>query len=269
MPGTYYFDFSPTTVNINLVFRTYRLTIPRKWTVNRGSLVAGTLTGPVTASSEMPGLCKSPMPTGAGGGIPHPGEGVQFVFSGYSQLEISGSARAEICGEYAGDKAPVAIYARQSNIIESPALPTGTLACDVAGVLPCIALQVGTSFGAASPPSELYVHGAVVGPERDINLRVRSDSMHFVGGIVGRRVVVNTSQPTSAEAVFSVQAPIAAAARHTVARLEVKLCPGLATCTHAATGFVALKASVQLTDPGGIPKAGDRDISVLSWSLQQ
>ena len=69
----------------------------------------------------MPDSCKSPVPTGASGWVPHLGEGVRFIFSGYSQVEISGNARVEICGEYAGANAPIAIYAFPTTLVSVPA----------------------------------------------------------------------------------------------------------------------------------------------------
>ena len=152
---------------------------------------------PIVAGTPppMPDSCKSPVPTGASGWVPHLGEGVQFVFSGYSQVEISGNARVEICGEYAGANAPIAIYALPTALVSIPALPPGILNCDLAAVLPCIAVQAGTNLAASSPPSALYIRGAVVGENRDVNLRVDTDArpQRYNGGVVARRVVINTS----------------------------------------------------------------------------
>jgi hypothetical protein len=195
---------------------------------------------------------------------------VQFIFSGYSQVEFSGNARAEICGEYAGADAPIAMYAFPTTLVSVPAWPPGAWTCDFVGLLPCVAVQAGTNLGTGSPPSVLHIRGAVVGENRDVNLRVDTEArpQRYNGGIVARRVVINTSRTSAATnpAVFTVHAPIAAAQRQTVAQLEVRLCSGQPTCT---TGAVKLKARVQITDPTGMPVAGNRRLTVLSWSVQR
>ena len=104
-------------------------------------------------------------------------------------------------------------------------------------LLPCIAVQAGTNLGTSSPPSALYVRGAVVGENRDVNLRVDSDTgtagrpQRYNGGIMARRVVINTSRGRAATnpAVFTVHQPIAVTQRQTVAQLDVKLCSGQPT----------------------------------------
>ena len=279
-PGDYYFDFAPSTIPVPALGAT--VTIPSRWTINRGSLIAGALARPVTAGTPplMPDSCKSPVPTGASGWVPHAGDGVRFIFSGYSQVEISGNARAEICGQYAGASAPIAIYALPTTLVSVPALPTSLLNCDIALVLPCIAVQTGantsTAIATTSPPSAVYVRGAVVGNNRDVYLRVVTETpvsvarpQRYNGGTIARRVVVNTSRGTSAAtdpAVFTVHQPIAVTQRQTIAQLDVKLCPGQPSCTG---GSVRLRARVQITDPTGTPVAGTRQLTVLSWSVQR
>jgi hypothetical protein len=219
----------------------------------------------------MPNSCKSPVPTGASGWVPYPGEGVQFVFSGSSEVEISGNARVEICGEYAGANAPIAIYAFPTALASIPVLSPSILNCDLAAVLPCIAVQTGTGLAFNSPPSAVYIRGAVVGANRDVNLRVDTDTrpQRYNGGVVARRVVVNSTRGTAAAtnpAVFTVHAPIAASQRLTVAQLDVRICPGQPSCTG---GSVRVKVRVQITDPTGMPVAGARQMTVLSWSMQR
>jgi hypothetical protein len=68
-PGDYYFDFAPSTIPVPSIGAT--VTIPTRWTINKGSLIAGALARPVTAGTPplMPDSCKSPVPTGASGWI--------------------------------------------------------------------------------------------------------------------------------------------------------------------------------------------------------
>jgi len=272
-PGTYYFDFTPTSLGGTWGGITATVSIPSKWLINKGSLIAGTLARPIVAGTPplMPDSCKSPVPTGASGWVPHAGEGVQFVFSGYSEVEISANGRVEICGEYAGANAPMAVYAFPTTLLSFPALPPGVFNCDTVGVLPCIALQAGTNLATSSPPSALYIRGAVVGEDRDVNLLVDTDTrpQRYNGGVVARRVVINTTRGTAVAtnpAVFTVHAPIAASQRQTVAQLDVRICSGQPTCT---SGSVRVKARVRITDPTGVPVAGARQMTVLSWSMQR
>jgi hypothetical protein len=268
-PGAYYFDFPPTTITRTVGGISATLTIPSKWAINKGSLIAGALARAIVAGTppQMPDSCKSPVPTGASGWVPHAGEGVQFIFSGYSQVEISGGARVEVCGEYAGANAPTAIYAFPTTLVSVPALPPGVFTCDFVALLPCIALQAGTLLASTSPPSALYVRGAVVTANRDVNLRVDTDTrpQRYNGGVVARRVVINTSRTSANPAVFTVHQPIVSALRRTVAQLDVKVCSGQPSCTG---GSVRLRARIEIVDPTGVPDPGKRQITVLSWSVQ-
>ncbi|WP_026163445.1 hypothetical protein [Kribbella catacumbae] len=83
-PGVYYFDFHNTSNPL--------LSGDNTWTVNSGTLVAGTPAG---------GSCVSPM----AGTAP----GVQFIFGGSSRLAVEGG-QAEICGTYSASKPPVAVH---------------------------------------------------------------------------------------------------------------------------------------------------------------
>ena len=94
----------------------------------------------------MPDSCKSPVPTGASGWVPHPGEGVQFVFSGYSEVEISGNARVEICGAYAGSQCTNRDLCLPHDTRVDPGAAASILNCDLAVVLPCIAVQTGANL---------------------------------------------------------------------------------------------------------------------------
>jgi hypothetical protein len=53
--------------------------------------------------------------------------------------------------------------------------------------------------------------------------------------------------------------------RRTVVWLNVYLCPGSSSCT--AGGVQALRTKVSIVDSSGLPVAGSRQLTVLSWSL--
>jgi hypothetical protein len=245
MPGTYYFDFTPL------------LNLARTWRVATGTLIAGTLTG----SSTMPGRCKSPLPptpTPADWVPPAPTEGVTFVFSGFSRLEISADARAEICGAYAGVNAPIAIYGQTST------LPSGKT-CDDSDI-PCAMVQTG-AVGFLLPPPAVHIQGTVFSPTRDLALRLADDSastQRLTGGTVVRRLWVTTTRLATQPAVLVATAPITGL-RRTYVRLAVTVCAGTSPCSER------LRVLIRIDDTGatGLPVAGAREISVLGWSVRQ
>ena len=123
-PGVYYFqfdEFGPPGANL-----------PWVWAITRGTVIGGALRAGVTLA---PGMslsptnpnCVSPVPTGPGWLAPLPDNGVTFVFSGRSQMNVAGSAKVELCGRYGGRSAapgnpmiaPIAVTAQPA---------TGTLA---------------------------------------------------------------------------------------------------------------------------------------------
>jgi hypothetical protein len=267
-PGIYYFDFAPEVIPVSVPgIGTISINLPRRWRIERGSLIAGALTRAITAgvAPQMPDSCKSPVPTGASNWVPpKPEEGVQFIFSGYSQLELSGAARVEICGAYAGTSAPTAIYA-----LPTPLPPIVGVNCDLT-ILPCVVLST-QSLNAPPlpPPNTVHIRGTIHTPTRDVNLRIADDAtslQRYNGGVVARRMYINTSRSPGASIppVLTVPASDPFTIRRTFVRLEVKLCPGQPTCTN---GAVRLRAKVEIRDSTGLPVAGPREITILSWNL--
>lgn len=111
-PGTYYFDFHNSSNPL--------LGGSDVWAIKDGQLVAGTpvnAAGTVlvkpTVPATVPGACQNPIKDDAA-------VGVQFVFGGDSQLQLSGNnADAEICASYHSDRPPIAVYGVKSGS-ESP-----------------------------------------------------------------------------------------------------------------------------------------------------
>ena len=105
-PGTYYFDFHNSANPL--------LGGSDAWTVGDGQLIAGT---PVNAAGTV--ISKPAVPATVPGACQNPIEddtavGVQFVFGGDSQLQLTGTADAEICASYHPDRPPIAIYGWKS-----------------------------------------------------------------------------------------------------------------------------------------------------------
>lgn len=132
-PGDYYFDFQNTTGT-------------HQWLVKDGQLIAGTPTGSTPSSltppprpAVVPGACENPIHNDHA-------VGVQFVFGGDSQLQIAGSADAEICGTYYADKPFLAVYGLKDGVA-SPTTATNLTATTVAG--PGFTPTTGTTPAAA------------------------------------------------------------------------------------------------------------------------
>jgi hypothetical protein len=100
-PGAYYFDFHNGD-GVALASGNH------VWSVNTGSLVAGT---PSTASHKpvlnpsIPGSCVNPISEDNSA----TNRGVQFIFGGDSQFVVDAAA-AEICGTYSSSSPPIAVY---------------------------------------------------------------------------------------------------------------------------------------------------------------
>jgi hypothetical protein len=236
LPGIYYFVFGPPDV----------VEVP--WTLTAGTVIGGTLSNGVTLgpSMSLSGNCVSPVPTGPGWVPPVQTEGVTFVFSGGSQMVVSGSAKVELCGRYAGLSAPLAVTAEATS---------GSLSglCG-ATALPCAAVSTAAS-------AAFVVQGTVYLRDRDLILGLNNTTtLSLRGGAVVHRVVANTSRAASSTPV--IETPV----RRTGVYLNVFVCTASPTCT--AGGQMLLRTRVSITDPNAIPVAGRRQVTVLSWSLQ-
>jgi hypothetical protein len=115
-PGTYYFDFHNSGSH--------------QWLVKDGQLIAGTPTdtsGTVLVQPQhpatVPGACENPITSTTA-------QGVQFIFGGDSQVQIAGSADAEICGTYHTDRPPIAVYGQKTGV-QTPVTLTGASATTV------------------------------------------------------------------------------------------------------------------------------------------
>jgi hypothetical protein len=105
-PGSYYFDFHNSTNPL--------LSGSDVWSVADGQLVAGTpvdsagnVIAKPTVPATVPGACDNPITSVSA-------VGVQFIFGGDSQLQLSGTADAEICGSYHSHQLPIAVYGLKS-----------------------------------------------------------------------------------------------------------------------------------------------------------
>jgi len=105
-PGIYYFDFHNSSNPL--------LSGGDVWTVKDGQLVggtpvnsAGTVISKPASPASIPGACQNPIKDDAA-------VGVQFLFGGDSQIQLSGTADAEICASYHTNRPPIAFYGVKS-----------------------------------------------------------------------------------------------------------------------------------------------------------
>jgi hypothetical protein len=239
LPGIYYFEFGPSNVMV-------------PWTLTAGTVVGGQLRPGVTAGPgmQLSNNCVSPIPTGPGWlAAPSPTAGVTFVFSGGSQMVVSGSAKVELCGRYAGTSAPIAVTAQPT---------TGSLAGACTSTSwPCAAIWTTT-------PTAFVVQGTVYLPSRELVLGLNNSTTQSLrGGAVVRRAWANTSRSTASAPVIE----IPNTERRTVIYLNVYVCLAQPTCA-SGEGELRLRAKVSIIDPSANPQAGRREMTVLSWSLQ-
>jgi hypothetical protein len=240
-PGVYYFNFPFNKAT---------------WTMDTGVLVGGTPTTTLTAAAPvMPGSCESPLTSTSA-------SGVQFIFGGYSALDIRGTAKVELCGSYSSTAPPIAVYGLKSAVGTVPA-ETGCITT-VAG---CPLLSSSNS----ALTSAMYVQGTVYAPRALVALSYGQSGSLATGqyvkdGIIARSISASLSgvSPTGVEVPALTQGPKGA---ETDVFLQVYVCPGVATCS-AATGRLRLESKVGVST--AIPVVpGARSVRVYSWATQR
>ncbi len=163
-PGTYYFNFTGPSST---------------WTMNTGSLVGGTPTTTLVAgrSPTIPGSCVSPLTSTT------PNAGVQFVFGGVSRMDVTGSARAELCGSYSAAAPPIAVYGLKSAVGSVPALNG------------CMVTQGGCSLITSSDQaanSAVFVQGTVYAPTALVTLSYQPSAGQVTGDFVKDGMIVRS-----------------------------------------------------------------------------
>ncbi|WP_427889876.1 hypothetical protein ACQHIV_40665 [Kribbella sp. GL6] len=251
-PGTYYFDFTSGASHV--------------WTVN-GTLVGGTIPGltqpGVPASSAapaIPGACVNPINSVTA-------KGVTFVFGGDTQLAFAKGSSAEICATYAEHQIPTAVYGLKSTVVNGTTTVRGQSGCVIA-VAGCDLISDG---GNGTKPS-FYFEGFVYAPKASINIAVNNTAQpYFNFGIVSRRLsLTTTGSATTNPLIYLPDNSLGYGTASTIVDLTVYVCAGVTTsyCSTDPSGRLQLTARVQITDPSGSPVAGDRKITVLSWSMR-
>lgn len=249
-PGTYYFNLGG------------------EWLVDTGYLIGGTPTPPAATFNPnsppaVPGSCWSPIPpSGASPGTwtrPPAGAGVQFVFGGESRIRIKDS-KVELCGTYSATKPPIAVYGLKSAVGAVPAQSGSVTAINGDALIK----------SENSPNSRFYIQGTTYVPlsKLDISLN-NSTGQVFRFGVIARSLYLNpTGSAYLGDPVIEIPDDSPSFGRLTIVYLTVYVCPGSATCT-TGTGTLRLRAKVGLTDQTGIAVAGQRQVTVFSWSVQR
>jgi hypothetical protein len=245
-PGTYYFDFDG------------------RWDIDSGWVVGGAATQTFVGGTapSMPGACQSPIPPSfpaPPGWTRQTGGGVQFVFGESSRIAV-GHAEVELCGTYSETRPPIALYGLKNDV--GPVDAQDDCVTDI-------------TFGCAvittdnSPDSLLYVQGTTYMPRARIDVSLNNNTGQvFRYGVIARSLAVNpTASANLDRAVIEVPDDVTPFGRRTVVYLNVYVCPGANTCS--ASGRLRLRAKVGIIDPSGTATAGEREMTVYSWSVQR
>lgn len=245
-PGTYYFNF-PSTQNNGI------------WTIGTNYLVAGTTTRDLVAGTppSMPGSCVSPVPPKpATSTWTKPEPGVQFVFAGSSQMRLVGS-QAEICGTYAADRPPIAVYGLASATGGIPAESGCTVVTPYPSTTACAMIS--------SVNSSLYIQGTTYAPRAALDLEFTNPpGLMFSAGVIARTLrLTPTTGAALGDPVIALPDNVTAG-RQALVWLNVYLCSGASACTKE-TGTLRLRAKVGVF----APTSGRRQITVYSWSVQR
>ena len=158
--GVYYFDFRNTAKSGGMANN-------HQWLIKDGQLIAGTpktsTTIPATRPVRpvtVPEACKNPIHD-------ETAVGVQFIFGGDSQLQVSGNADAEICASYHDDRPPLAVYGLKSGVGPGPVTVTGaaatTVTTDAAGGFSPSSGSLTSAAGAVDNVYEAYTAPAAGG----------------------------------------------------------------------------------------------------------
>lgn len=242
-PGVYWFDFTFGNPSNNGDFA---------WSLTKGRLVAGSPTEVPLASSAT-----EPFPTAAceGGGA-----GALFVFGGRTQWSIENNARVQLCG-------------RAPTVAGAPRLAIYGLKNGIGSVNEqsgCVTAPSGCRALSIKGTAQAYVYGVTYLPRGWIDIDVNGPHGPypgaFAGGVVARRFDLRGTGSVRFEAPLAAAPPGPGVAR-TVVHLAVYVCPGSTTCD-ASDGRRYLAATVGLDDPSGLPVAGQREVTVYSWSVQ-
>jgi hypothetical protein len=252
-PGDYYLDFND------------------EWVIGHATVIGGGDVVP-TLSTTVPGACPSPIPPNTSGSWRPPvtstggNPGVQLVFGRESKLVVSGSPSGsgsspglELCGGYSKNRPPIVLYGLTNGM---PGIGGGP---GVAGQSCGPFDDCGLEINRYDNP-KVYFHGTVAMGEGRVFLNTNTSSqVYFRGGVLAHRFDADGSvQSSAANPIVSVP-DIGVGPNRTVVLLDVYLCQGSSPC--ATTGEPRLQAKVAINDASASPVAGQREVTVLSWSV--
>jgi hypothetical protein len=244
-PGTYYFNFTGSGGNV--------------WNIG-GTVVGGTLTATETNTAPAtPGACVNPITSATA-------VGVQLVMAGLSQLNFGKGSAAEFCASYHQNTIPTVVYGLKTAVGSGANVVPAESGCTIA-VNGCDVIGDG---GNGSKPSYFF-EGFVYVPKASIEIAANNNSQPFFNfGMVARTLSLSTTGSACGSCAF-ISLPDNSpgfGVANTIVDLSAYVCLGASTCS-STTGKLTLVARVEINDPSGSPVAGQRKITVLSWSEQR
>jgi hypothetical protein len=271
-PGYYWFNFNDV------------------WNVapngnNTTSVIAGAVNPPNPSTfdptTDLQTACPSPFDSSTF----DPNAGVIFIFGSGAQLSIQDGAQVAICAKPSTitmssglPQPPLALYALRPS--QSYVWSEGTISGAPAGNCTITTLEAGgctrlSTLCSSSNLCRMWLYGATYMPDASISLDLhKAQEQHIIGGLVVRQLTLNAPNVNGSSLPDPLSAgPLPATgsggAARTVVYLTVYVCPGASTCS-TGTGSLRLKAKVAIFDPKILPLPnGQRQVTVLSWSVQR
>jgi hypothetical protein len=194
--------------------------------------------------------------------------GVQLVLGGTSQIDFQKGSAGEFCATYSATSIPTALYGLKADVGSGVNTVHAQSGC-VITVGGCVAIR---DDGNGTKPS-FYFQGFVYTPWASIDMAINNTSQpYFNFGIIARTLGISTTgsactPPACAPFISLPDNSPGFGTAATIVDLTVYVCEAQSAC--ASGGKVALTARVKVDDPSGSPVAGQRNITVLSWSEQR
>ena len=240
------------------------------WETRNVKVVAGATAAPPT-NVDMANACVSPFEN------PPAGSGVMFIFGGNAHWRLGNGGQAAVCARLSevSGQPPLALFGVKSNVVGA----AGTVTPPAAGS--CIRKDKDAPGGGPNAPCatfqtinfsdiKLYLDGATYLPNGWVDVDLRGSADQFItGGLVVRQFqLFSPASATLPEPLSSGPLPGGGpGGARTVVVLNVYVCPNGGSCSSGGT--LGLKVKLGINDPSGTPHAGQRQITVYSWSVQR
>jgi hypothetical protein len=197
-----------------------------------------------------------------------------FIFGGDARWKLGKDGQAAVCARASqvSGQPPIALFGVKSTVVGTAGTvappPAGSCIYkdkDAGGSGPCATFQT-TNFSGI----KLYLNGATYLPNGWMDVDLRGSADQFItGGLVVRQFsLFSPASSTLPEPLSSGPLPGGGpGGARSVVVLNIYVCPSGGSCSTGGT--LRLKVKIGINDPSGTPQAGQRQITVYSWSVQR